>query len=80
MHELLNEMGKVCNNRKIAEYFKNFYRKRFNDLYKCNMEQAQAHQQQFLFWSKKIQDMNEHIKQIHVKIQKKDLKHRRKSL
>ena len=68
MLELMKEMGSVCQKRKIAEYFKDFHRSRFNELYLWNGEQAEAHQKQFLFWCEKVRDMNEHIQQLHERI------------
>jgi phosphopentomutase len=68
MIDILKEMGKVCRNRQMAEEIKAYHRRRFDDLYLCNLEQADAHRRDFLFWCAKINDMNEHIKQLHSKI------------
>ena len=68
MFETLKEMGKVCENKRIGEFFKDFHRRRFNELYLWNREQAEAHQKQFMFWSDKVKAMDEHIKQLHERI------------
>jgi len=68
MFELLKEMGKVCEHRRIGEFFKGFHRQRFNELYLWNREQAEAHQKKFMFWNDKVQNMNSHIKQLHERI------------
>jgi len=65
MIEILKEMGKVCQNRRMGEYLKDFHRKRFKELHAWNDEQAEAHQKQFMFWFEKVREMNEHIKQLH---------------
>lgn len=70
MLEILKEMGKVCESRRIGEFLVNFHRKRFNEVYLWNKEQGEAHQKQFMFWSEKVKDMNEHIKQLHERIKK----------
>jgi len=68
MLEILKEMGSVCEKRRIGEYLKDFHRKKYNELYLWNGEQAEAHRQQFLFWQEKVRDMNEHVKQLHERI------------
>lgn len=68
MFELLKEMGKVCENRKVVEMLQDFHRRRFNDVYKINSEQAEAHQKQWAFWTEKLNDMNQHIQQLHNKL------------
>jgi uncharacterized protein YukE len=68
MLELLKEMGKVCQNRRMGEFLVNFHRQRFNELYLWNGEQADAHQKQWAFWSKRVTDMNKHIKQLHERL------------
>lgn len=68
MVELLKEMGKVCQNKKLAEDWMSFHRQRFQDLFLLNGEQAEAHRNHFLFWSNRIQEMNQHIQQLHERI------------
>lgn len=69
LKETLKEMGKVCQNRKVCEEFRDFHRQRFMEMTGLNWEQADAHRNRFLFWTDKIALMNEHIQQLHERIQ-----------
>jgi hypothetical protein len=68
MQDILKEMGLVCKNKKTAEEFQSLHRQCFNEVFLMNREQAEAHKMHFLFWSEKVKDMNDHIKQLHEQL------------
>ena len=68
MLDLLKEMGRVCENRRIGELLVRFHRKRFDELYLWDKKRAEMHRRSYAFWSARLADMNKHINQLHERI------------
>jgi len=50
MIETLKEMGKACENKKLALTIQEFHSRRFNQLYKEDPIEARRHQRDFMWW------------------------------
>jgi len=70
MIEVLKEMGKVCENKKLSLMIQDFHRQRFNQLYKERPIEAEKHQKDFMWWTERLMEINEHINQLHKKLKK----------
>jgi len=70
MIKILKEMGRVCENKKISLLVQDFHRQKFNQLYKERPTEAERHQRDFMWWTKRVTEINKHIEQLHKKLNK----------
>jgi hypothetical protein len=68
MVEILKEMGKVCENKKLLLLIQDFHRQRFNQLYKENPIEAKRHQKDYMWWSSRLREVENHLEQLHKRL------------